>query len=194
MENTSSSPEKTPAASSSREPLFGVLLLILMVVLILGFLFGLAWTGYSSWKTAQQKKSTPSIAQLEQDKAPETPQVKEDEPKKTEENKAAAPEQATDSLTKAKNTDIKVLNGGAAKGSATALTEMLKKNGYLKVTALNSLSDYTGTKIYFATGLDKEADAVKTSMLTAYPKTVTAPASAANKETSEAPLTIILGK
>lgn len=194
MENNNApvAEEKTAPVrmSHSREPLFGVLLLILIIILILGFVAGLGWTGYSTWKMAKEKDNQPSIATLEE--------KKEEAPKeevKPIEKEASKEVPTTDpSITKAKETSITVMNGGAAKGSAGTLMEALKKDGYSKVTTGNTLADYKGTVIYFGTGLDKEAEAVKTSILKAYPQATVKPAESTNKETSVTPLTIILGQ
>jgi hypothetical protein len=102
-------------------------------------------------------------------------------------------DQENDAAMKAKNTDIKVLNGGAAKGSAGVVAEALKKAGYTKVTTGNTLGDYTGTTVYFSVGLDQEAGAVKQALLS-WPATVTKEAPQGNKETAQAPLTVIVGK
>ncbi len=86
------------------------------------------------------------------------------------------------------------MNGGAAKGTAGTVAEMLKQAGYTKVTPGNTVKDYSGTVIYHAAGLEQEAAALKEALIKKYPTVSISPAVAGNKETSMAPLTVIIGK
>jgi hypothetical protein len=181
-----------PAASqvpASRESLFGTLLFTGMVFMVLVVLGVIGFWGYRSWQVNKEQADLPSIAALPMTEEKQvTPPVKE-EPQETKEG--PTPEEV---IRKAKGTEIKVLNGGAAKGSAAVVGDVLKKDGYTKVTVGNTTGNYTGTVVYFTTGLEKEAGVVKELLFKNYPKTVAQEALSNNKETSQAPITVILGK
>lgn len=177
----------------SHGALFGSLLLWFLVLTIIGILAGIAWGGYRGWNMREERAALPSISTLS-----ETDTTAKNEPAPEAiieaEVAAPAPETSVEDTKKAKATEIKVLNGGAAKGSAGTATTFLTREGYTKVTLGNTLSDYAGTTVYFAVGLDKEAAILKTTLLPNYPKTEVKPALPNNKETTAAPLTVILGK
>lgn len=173
----------------SRQPLFGTLLFSGLVFTMLVVIALLSWWGYRGWNFTQEQSALPSIAAL-----PIT-EEKTESPVPVEEEKPRPEELPQEELVKkAKAADIKVLNGGAAKGSAGILGEALKKEGYTKISVGNTTGNYTGTTVYFASGLDQEAAILKASLLKSYPKTEAKPALADNKETTQAPLTVILGK
>ena len=178
----------------SREPLLGTLLLLSMILFVVASLGGVFYAAYSSWHVSKEQKNRLSIASLssepatqadEETKSIETPQSK-DTPT------AVADTQAL--LTKAQGTMVSTLNGGGVKGSAVGVADLLKKAGYLKVTPGNAIGNYTGIVIYFATGLDKEAQTLKTTLSGKYPAVTMQPALPSNKETTTAPLTVIIGK
>lgn len=184
-------PEKPLAPKPSREPLFGKLLFALLILLILGTIGVLVWGGYHGFRMTKEEAALPSIATLPREEVTEAVVTPEEPAKEAE---SVKPTFSEDQVKKAKATDLKVLNGGAAKGSAGTLAETLKKAGYTKAVAGNTLKDYTGTVVYFATGLDTEAAIVKEALLATYPKAEVKPADKGNTETTQAPLTIILGK
>lgn len=176
------------SARPSRQPLFGTLLFGGLVIMMLVVVALLSWWGYRGWKQAQEQSALPSIATL-----PMTEEKKESAAPVEEESPVMELSQEA-IMNKAKETDIKVLNGGAAKGSAGVVGEALKKEGYTKISVGNTTGNYTGTTVYFASGLDQEAAILKTTLLKSYPKAEAKPALADNKETSAASLTVILGK
>jgi len=180
---------------TSREPLFGTLLFGCILILGLAVLCGIGWVGYQGYRLNQKQATLPSIASLSLSVAPE----------ETEENPGstqATPEETTpkvaddqeETVKKAKAASIKVLNGGAAKGSATVLADILKKEGYTQVTTGNTIKDYLGVVVYFSPETEKEAEIVKGVLIKTYPQVVAKPAIKTNTETTQAPLSIIFGK
>lgn len=190
-EAVSQEAEKVVSSKSSREPFFGTLLFVLMLIVLATCAALLGWWGYRGFQANKEQAALPSISTLatkEEVKEPEEAKEETVSPQKTD---TVSPEEL---LKKTKATDIKVLNGGAAKGSAGVAGEALKKDGYTKVSVGNTTGNYTGTIIYFATGLDQEAATLKTALQKTYPKAETKAALSDNKETTGAPLTVILGK
>jgi cytoskeletal protein RodZ len=181
--------KSVPSTRSSREPFFGTLLFGVLVLVMLGVISLLSWWGYRGWSFSQEQSALPSIAALPitEEKTESRVPVEEEKPQTQEPSQEEL-------VKKTKETDIKVLNGGAAKGSAGVLGEALKKEGYTKISVGNTTGNYTGTIIYFASGLDQEAATLKASLLKSHPKTEAKPALTDNKETTQAPLTVILGK
>lgn len=186
--------EKVPASEKrSYESAWGTLLFAVMIVFVLASLSGIGWAVYSQWTKAQDAAARPSIAELPDQEAM-TGEAPLPAAEKPETQPAVAEETKTESTLTVKQSDISVLNGGAAKGSAGVLAEILKKNGYTKVTVGNTLLDYQGLVIYYSSGKEKEAEAVKALLAAKYAQTKIAPADTKNKETSTASLTVIVGK
>lgn len=183
--------EKVVVPRPSREPLFGAMLFGGMALIVLGVAAIFGWGGYQGWRLNQERTELPSIGSLS---LQEEPQAVSETPRAEEKPAGVAIPSGEDILAKAQGTEIKVLNGGATKGSATVVTEMFKKAGYTKVTAGNTIGNYAGTAVYFAADFEKEAEAVKGALLKTYPKTEVKPAVAGNKETTQAVLTVILGR
>lgn len=182
------------APKRSREPLFGTLLFVMITLVILAIVALLAWAGYRGFRLNKEQAALPSIGSLMlEEKMEET--VSKEEPQPVSETPtvpAATVDQTI--VQKAKASDIKVLNGGAAKGSASTAADVLKKDGYTKVTTGNTVKDYVGVVVYYAAGLEKEADAVKTTLIKTYPKVEAKAALKDNSETTQSVITIILGK
>jgi hypothetical protein len=145
---------------------------------------GAGYAAYIGWKTNKDQAARPSITELA---------VKSEEPRSVKEVAPVA-EEAIVPVVDAKQKDISVLNGGAAKGTAGVVADVLKQAGYTKVIAGNTAKDYSGTVIYYAAGLEKEAAALKESLIKKYPAVSVQPVVASNKETSVAVLTVIIGK
>ena len=186
-------PIEQPVADSavpsrpSREPLLGAMLFGLLLIVTLAAIGGAGYAAYSGWKSGKERSARPSIAELavkerEADPAPEAAAP------------ATAAEAAAQPAVDAKSKDVSVMNGGAAKGTAGTVAEMLKQAGFTKVTAGNTVKDYTGTVVYYAAGLEKEAASLKEALIKKYPAASVSPAVAGNKETSMASLTVIIGK
>ncbi|MDP3957105.1 MAG: hypothetical protein Q8Q10_01200, partial [bacterium] len=65
---------------------------------------------------------------------------------------------------------------------------------YSKASAGNTINNYTGTVVYYAVGLEKEAAIIKESVVKKYPQAKILSADIKNKETSVSQITIIIGK
>ena len=187
-------PKETTSPKRSHESLFGTLLFVGITLVLVAIVGGMAWGGYRGFRLNKEQTALPSIGSLSTMAEQEEEPVKEDPQSVPQEQTvpAATVDQAV--VTKAKGTDIKVLNGGAAKGSATTAAEVLKKEGYTKVATGNTVKDYVGVVVYYAAGLEKEAGVVKTALIKAYPKVEVKAALKDNTETSQAVITVILGK
>lgn len=187
--------EERVGSKHSNEPFFGTLLFSFLALILLAVVAGAAWGVYRGFRLNQEQTALPSIGSLsvqeEKVETPEPPKTVKETPT-SQENPQVAPDATV--LLKAKGTDVKVLNGGAAKGSAGTVAESLKKAGFTKVTSGNALKDYTGVTVYYAAGLDKEAQSLKMEVAKTYPKAEAKAALKDNAETTQANLTVILGK
>lgn len=183
--------EKITTPTASHEPLFGALLFGMMILLTLGAVGLIGWSAYRGFRVTEERGALPSIATLPaQESAPET--VSEETV--TEPKEAVSVVSAEEKLKKARGTDTKVLNGGAAKGSAGIVAEILKKDGFTKVAVGNTTSDYVGVTVYFLSDFEQEAEAVKNLLVKTYPKVTAKAAPKENKEAAQASLVVILGK
>lgn len=192
-EQKKDTPESIPSVKKSRESLFGTLLFTAIMVVILVLVLAAGWGGYKGFRANQEQTALPSIGNL----AIAEQKTEVVEPEKSQEGEVkeeVITNLETELRTKAKNTDMKALNGGAAKGSAGVVAEILKKDGYTKVTPGNTLKDYTGTVVYYAAGLEKEAGFVKETLLKNYPKAEIKAAIPSNTETTQAPIVVIVGR
>lgn len=185
--------ESVPASRVSRAPFFGAVLVGVFLLFLLLIIAALSWGVYRGYRLNQEKTLLPSISALSLGEAGEAA-VEEEE-------KDTTPEEVSDDVTtdevtmkKVKAAAIKVLNGGAPKGSASVLAETLKKDGYTQVTTGNTIKDYAGVVIYFSPEMEKEATVVKNTLLKSYPKISMQPAVKTNTETTQAPLAVIFGK
>lgn len=204
MENTNIPKEEAVKANGEQPPvkerkksseaLFGTLLLVVLILCVIGAVAGVGFAAYSKWKMDKADFQELSIKELpvETETVKTEPDKAEQAPKPSVDNGAV--QAAQDAAVSAKQKDISVLNGGAAKGMAGVAVGLLKQAGYTKVTAGNTVTDYVGATIYYAVGLENEAGAVKAALVGKYPALVLKPAIATNKETSVASLTVILGK
>lgn len=171
----------------------GVIIMVLCVLLVL--LTGtFGYFGYRLWQSSQITRSTPSIQELGEkmgeNKEEPTPAVEESAPA------TAAPAPATPetvSVDKA-TVEVKILNGGGVRGSASTLTDVLKKAGYTKAAFGNTVSDYTGTTIYHAADAIKAAELIKEEVIKTYPKVTLLPAKTGDKDMTAASVVVILGK
>lgn len=179
--------------SGSHEPLWGMLLIAGMLLFVVASIAGIGWAVYSKWQGTRMAENQPSITALSESSDEAAPPA-ESQQANTPQAVNADQQPAADSAEAAKKLEVSVLNGGAAKGSAGVLAEFLKTEGYAKTLAGNTLKDYAGTVVYHAASLEKEAEAVRTSVAKKYPQAKTLPADVGNKETSVSAVTIIIGK
>lgn len=184
----------TATPKESNEVFLGgvVVAILCLLLVILAGTFG--FFGYRLWKTAQVEQATPSIQELG-----EKPVVKEMTPQPTEPTPTPTPAPApqtspTPAVEDLAKVEVKVLNGGGARGSASTLTDLLKKEGYTKATFGNTVKDYTGTTIYYTAASQKEAEAVKTIVVKTYPAVTLTAAQAGDKDATAAAVVVVLGK
>lgn len=186
--------KNTSSARSSREPLFGAILFGFFSLVAIIVVVGIGWGVYQGYQVSQERAVLPSIATITLgDDVKETTE----EPKEEvaiEEKPSTDTVSQEEMLKKAQAISIKVLNGGAPKGSASVVAGALTRAGFTKVEIGNTLKDYTGVVIYFAPEAEKEAETVKATLLKSYPNITTQSAIKTNTETTQAPLSIIFGK
>ncbi len=186
--------ENTPQ-KTSYESLFGGMLFLCMILFVIASISFIGWFAYKNWKNHNNALNEPSIEKLSKENINESISSEMKDEKNTENETAKSEEKETiaDPVSLKKVT-ISVLNGGGTKGSAGALATFLKEEKYTDVTIGNANSDYTGTTLYFSSGMEKEADAIKLVLLKKYPQTKILSADTANRETYTSKITIIIGK
>ncbi len=195
-DQTKETVEQERVARSSREPLFGTLLFSLLLLCTLLSLAGIGWVLYSRWQESREQAGQLSIATLplksSESSAQETAASNDTETPSEEHRESSS--SAETAILAPKDVDVKVLNGGAAKGSAGTVTETLKQAGYSKATFGNATGDYSGVTVYYAASAEREALAVKEALVKKYPMITAKSSVAGNTETSVASVTVILGK
>lgn len=179
------------ATRETNESFLGSILVLVLVILLIGVTAFFGFLGYRIWRESQLTKSTPSIQKIVEAPALPAPTMN---PTPSLEPKPETPAAPVAALVDKATLDIKVMNGGAVKGSAGTFGETLKKAGYSKVTVGNTSGDYTGTVVYYATDKQKEAESVLVDVLKTYPKATVAPAKAGIADMTGATLVVILGK
>lgn len=166
-----------------------VVMVICLILLILAGTFG--YFGYRLWQTAQEERMTPSIQELgEKPKENAEPVATPTPAPEPAPAPTPAPAPAADLAT----IEVKVLNGGGARGSAGTLTDLLKKAGYTKAAFGNSVNDHTGTVIYYAEASKSAAETLKETVAKTYPAVTLSPATAGDKDATAAAIVVILGK
>jgi len=191
--NKSVSQVENSSPARSHESFWGAVLFAGMLLFVVASIGGVGWAAYTKWQSEKVAKSQPSITVLPE-QSNEQKSVTPKEEAQAAGSTEAKEEPASDTIAAAKKLGISVLNGGAAKGSAGVLADFLKKEGYLKTVAGNTINNYTGVVVYYASGLEKEAEIIKESVVKKYPQAKILPADTNNKETSVSQATIILGK
>ena len=89
---------------------------------------------------------------------------------------------------------VKILNGGAAGGSAGKVATYLKQNGYAKAEAGNANGSNTGIVVYYAPEMADEVKAIQLLLLKEYKGVTSKPvADAKIPEAKTAPLVVVLG-
>lgn len=178
----------------SHESLFGFFIVSLLVVLILAIVSYGGWLLYGEVKSNQVIADRVSIEDIPravdqvEDRLPEPlPDASTD----VREGEAPSPE----SVVVDKKVSIKVLNGGATKGTASVAAGVLMGSGYSTVSTGNAIGDYTGVTVYFKTpATEADANAVKEVLLKKYPGVVVKQAVASNADTNAGTVTAIVGK
>jgi hypothetical protein len=170
---------------------------VLSSIFFLVLVGGLLW-GWNYWReTSQNTKDTrASIDSLVSDATLTIPRSQESvEPDTTvtpgadEKKQDVAPTDAIKAVL-----DVKVINGGAVKGSATKVQGILKQNGYAKAQAGNSLTDHTGVAVYYSGANEALATAIQQLLMKEYPKTSVQASTSPKAENGSASVVVILGK
>ena len=185
-------PKVSMEVTEPNEAFFGTLLIGCLVISLLSATGYFTYAGYRYLKSMKAEEAIPSIAQLPSVETPKEP-VMESAPS-TEEKAVPAPTEEKKESVDKKLIELKVLNGGAAKGVAGAYVEKLKKEGFTKTVVGNSFGNYTGATLYYAKGQEANLAAVKESVTKDYPSLSEKPAIAGDKDTTAAPLVLILGR
>lgn len=149
--------------------------------------------GWNHWQEVSQDKQNnkPSIGALEAGvPIAAVEAVVKDIPQKVEEKK---PDTSSSDALKA-TLDIKVLNGGAAKGSAVKVQDFLKKNGYVKTQAGSATGNYSSTVVYYLGSHEADATAVQQLLVKDYPSVSVKIATSSTAENGSAPVVVMLGK
>lgn len=178
---------------ASREPLLGVLVLsILVLLLLLLAAFG-GWGLYRGVKERSMENKKISIESMplaaqEETVAGDTPSSQMEKPSEKQVSSESVPSVN-------KKIAIKVLNGGFVKGAATVAAGVLMESGYSSVSAGNANGNYTGTTVYFTSpATEADANAVKEALLKKYPSTAVKPSATGTPDTVASPVTVIVGK
>ncbi len=193
--------EETPSQtangrSSSKEAMLGM---FLFISLILFFLVIVSYVGFALYGGVHDRMSTEegeSIALLPKAEMKQSESIEMAKPME-ESKEPLAQESRTQMTTPEPNTKIaiKVLNGGAAKGSASVYADILKGAGYTSVTAGNSAGDYTGVSVYYAqAGTQANAEAVKAALSKKAPNAEVRIGVANSADTGSSAITVIVGK
>lgn len=182
-------PETIKEVAEPNEAFFGTILIGCLALSLIAAVGYFGFSGYRYFKAVKSEKAVPSIAVLPVlEKKEESSEPAEGEEKEAE--KPAAEAVAVDK----KTLEVKVLNGGAAKGVAGTYAEKLKKEGFVKTAVGNTFGSYTGAVIYYAQGQEAGLAALKEVVLKDYPKLTAKEAESGNKDTTAAALTLILGR
>ncbi len=90
---------------------------------------------------------------------------------------------------------VRVMNGGAPKGSAAKALEIIKTAGYKAATVGNATGDYTGVSVYYAKSENKaDAEALRILLSKTYPNASTQAVSDSKSEAASSPIVVIVGK
>jgi hypothetical protein len=168
----------------------------LVSIVFLGIVGGFIWFG-ADWseKKKEQADSRPSIGALSS-----APAAQKNEEPKAEVSASQPPEDKPEQGASAKPAEdpaklaVKVLNGGAAKGSAAKVQALLKQGGYAQAQAGNTVGDYAGTTVYYLEGFKESAEQVKQVLAKDYPNVQTKQASSNKSEEGGASVVVIMGK
>lgn len=193
---TSGSTEETVAQKETNEVFLGGMVVVVLCLLLAILIGTFGYFGYRLWKSAQVERAIPSIQELGEKQVTVSPEGSSTNPQ------PEIPAQSTPEPTTPQNTqsvdlasvEVKVLNGGASRGSAGTLVDILKKAGYTKAAFGNTVADYTGTKIFYGAQSQSAAEKVKELVAKTYPDVVLAPAEANDKDATAAAIVVILGK
>jgi cytoskeletal protein RodZ len=178
--------------SRSRDGRLGVFL----VLWILSFFAGLAgvifWHGYSQFGVRLEERARPSITELKV-QAPAAESVVASMTDAQSETPATTPPSTEGAGVAKGDLSVRVLNGGAAKGSAGVVTELLTKAGFTKAVAGNATGDYQGMTVYCTKGKDTESKALADALAASYKEVTAKPIPENVSELAQATCTVVIG-
>lgn len=179
-----------PSNKSSNEPFFGVLVMMVVVILLVLLASYGGWFLYHGVKNSRSNASLPSIESIPLAVNTAVNEEKSETPKSEEKSAVTTQEKSVN-----KKIAIKVLNGGAAKGSAGVVADLLKEAGYTTISTGNSVGDYVGVSVAFLSpASESDADAVREALSKKYLSSTVKPATQGNADMTASPITIIVGK
>lgn len=151
--------EKNQMSSSGHiSPKKENLILAVIVIIILALVFGSGFWVWGKVKPSKQERKISITNLVEEPKEQSSEAVQEGQ--KTEEQSQETPEDVKN-ITPA-DINVKVLNGGAAAGSAGKIKNTLVSKGYAKTEAGNAnLSSYKGAVIYYQKEFKEPAREIK---------------------------------
>jgi hypothetical protein len=178
-------------------------------ILFLAAVAGTLW-GWNDWRVKQKDKqdTRPSIGTFSSvpvaefsDQNP-IPQEKRREPSSDAATQERTEIEIHDSIattTVASDTskdalEVKVMNGGAAKGTAGSVQELLKRSGYAKASASSATGDYAGVTVYYTGAHEAQATDIQRILLAKYPKAAVTSAVSGRVEESSATIVVMMGK
>ena len=175
------------------------------VIIFFALALALVWFAPKWWQRYHAAKNTqPSITTIQQKgSATTTPAPDADGQTVADSTAAMSRPVMSDSdspLVPASAVDIakinvKVMNGGAPKGSATQTLDMLKTAGYKAATIGNATGDFTGVTIYYLKTENKaDAEALRLLLSKKYSNAVTQSVVDPKSEQGSAPIVVMLGK
>lgn len=191
--STTHEPVSDTAPKETNEVFLGgmVVAVICLLLLLLTATFG--FFGYRLWQSAKVERTIPSIQELgEQPKVEPVTSTTETAPPTP--SAASISEPTPAASTNLASVEVKVLNGGAARGSASTLVERLKQAGYAKATFGNAAAEHTGTVIYYTATAEAIAKVLQETVAKTYPKVTLSPAQAGDKDATVAAVVVVLGK
>lgn len=190
------STEEIVTHKETNEVFLGGMVVAVLCFLLIILIGTFGYFGYRLWKSAQVERTIPSIQELGEKQVA----VSAEQPSAAPQPETLAtqtPESTNPSGTQTvdlASVEVKVLNGGALRGSAGTMVDILKKAGYTKAAFGNTVADYTGTKIYYGTQSQGAAEGVRQLVAKTYPGVSLAPAEANDKDATAAAIVVILGK
>jgi hypothetical protein len=185
--------EKKMKRQDSEWMIYAIVVVFLVILVAAATFLALRWNLLSE-KEEKKSEDQPSITEIaENEKLAQMKDETPEEPEVNVENLENQPEASTQTAIAPAQVQVKVLNGGAAPGTAGKVRDLLNSKGYTKAAASNSaLENFTGQTIFFQEGNDATANAIKEILIVQYPNTVTKPAS--TSEEKSATIVVMVGK
>jgi hypothetical protein len=173
---------------SRRDDLLGKTVMFSVAVLVVGVAAFFVYIAYRmAGSDATEGASIASIANENQTPTDAKETSKAEEAPITE-------KKIEDASFKKDSVAISVLNGGAPKGSAAIIADILKSDGFSRTTTGNSSGDYSGLVVYRKEGNEEAAEAVRKTLSVKYPSVSVKAADLKNSETSVTPVVVVFGK